>query len=98
LGRPSEVEAAAEEWRAENDTVGRFIEERCVIGDGFTAKGGMIYDAYQGWIKRSGEKTAVTNHEFSARLIAKGWRKKHMTRGEVYEGIRLRDESTESES
>jgi putative DNA primase/helicase len=98
LGRPSEVEAAAEAWRAENDTVGRFIDERCVIGSVFTAKGRMIYDDYQVWIKRSGEKTGVSNHEFSARLIAKGFHKKHTERGEVYEGIGLRTESTEGES
>jgi putative DNA primase/helicase len=89
LGKPPEVEAATEQWRGENDNLGWFIEECCVVGDAFSARAREIYTAYKQWAERSGEKVAASDREFSARLISRGFKKKHKERGWIYEGIGL---------
>jgi putative DNA primase/helicase len=90
LDKPPEVESATEDWRAENDNVGRFVQECCVTGDGFSARARDIYSAYRQWTERSGEKIIASDREFSARLIGRGYKRREDTRGRYYEGIGLR--------
>jgi putative DNA primase/helicase len=92
LEKPPEVVAATEEWRAENDNIGRFIDERCVVGDSVRARAGEIYAAYKEWTEKSGERILASAREFSGRLISRGFRKQHTQRGEVYYGLGMRDE------
>ena len=90
LDKPPEVEASTSEWRAENDNIGRFVEECCVTGDGFSAKAAAIYAAYRQWAETSGERIVASDREFSARLISRGYQKKESNRGRHYEGLGLR--------
>jgi putative DNA primase/helicase len=92
LDKPPEVEAATEQWRAENDNIGRFIEECCVKGDAFSGKAKQLYEAYRKWAETSGEKVIASNKDFAPRLVARGHNRKHTDKGEVYEGIGLRAE------
>jgi phage/plasmid-associated DNA primase len=68
-----------------------------VTGDAFSARAREIYAAYREWTEKSGEKIVASNREFSARLIARGYNKQHTERGDVYEGLGLRDAEGKSE-
>jgi putative DNA primase/helicase len=92
LDKPPEVQMATEDWRAENDNIGTFIEECCVTGNGFSARARAIYAEYQQWVERSGEKITASNREFSLRLVARGFLKRHTEKGDVYDGLGLRAE------
>ena len=92
LDKPSEVEAATEQWRAENDSIGRFIEECCVVGNAFSARASYIYSAYRQWTEKSGEKIVASDREFSARLISRNYQKRDTNIGHRYDGIGLRTE------
>jgi putative DNA primase/helicase len=95
LDKPPEVEAATEQWRAENDNIGRFIEECCVIGNAFSAQASTIYAAYRQWAEKSGEEAIASDKEFSARLISRGFHRKKANQGRhYYEGIGLSAKST----
>lgn len=94
LDKPPEVEAATEQWRAENDNIGRFIEECCINGDAFRAKAKQLYEAYRKWADTSGEKVIAPNKDFAPRLVARGYKRKHTDKGEVYEGIGLKAEGS----
>jgi putative DNA primase/helicase len=92
LDKPAEVEASTEEWRAENDNIGRFIDNCCVTSNAFRARAGAFYSAYRDWAERSGENIIASDREFSARLIGRGYERKEDNKGRCYLGIALRTE------
>src|SRR5215831_17562862 len=69
LDKPPEVEASTEEWRAENDNIGRFVAECCVTGASFQARASVIYATYRQWAEKSGEKNVATD-KFALRRFA----------------------------
>lgn len=54
---PDIVRAATTEYRSESDTVGRFISDKCLIGDGayFKVRFSQLYDALEEWCKDAGD-------------------------------------------
>ena len=91
LDKPPEVSEANEEWRAENDQLGRFIEDCCVLLDGARARARRLYESYRKWAEGSGEAT-MTETAFCKRIKAKGFRKDNTRAGVDYCGIGLRSE------
>jgi putative DNA primase/helicase len=55
LATPSEVLAATNEYRAEQDVLGAFLAECCEVHPDCRAKVGELYAAYQEWAKGNGE-------------------------------------------
>jgi phage/plasmid-associated DNA primase len=43
------LEAANDDWRSENDQLGRFNEECCVASDSFSGKARPLYECYRQW-------------------------------------------------
>jgi putative DNA primase/helicase len=91
LGKPVEVESAKDEWRSEMDHIGRYIEERCVTGDGVRVLNSALYADYRRWAEADGEH-AVTATSFGTKVAARGYLKKTSNRGGVYLGIGIRAE------
>jgi P4 family phage/plasmid primase-like protien len=89
LGKPPEVVAANDDWRAENDQLGRFIEECCVVADSFSGKARQLYECYRAWAEGAGEN-AISETLFGRRLKDRGFAKEHRRYGTVYAGIALR--------
>jgi putative DNA primase/helicase len=89
LQKPPEVSAANDDWRSENDQLGRFVEECCVVADYASAKARPLYEAYRAWAEGAGEH-AVTETLFGTRLRDRGYAKEHRRHGTVYSGIGLR--------
>jgi putative DNA primase/helicase len=89
LGKPPEVAAANDDWRAENDQLGRFIEECCVVADSFSGKARQLYECYRAWAEGAGEN-AISETLFGRRLKDRGFAKEHRRYGTVYAGIALR--------
>ncbi len=94
LGKPPEVIAANNDWRAENDQLGRFIQEACVVGSAFSSKARPLYLGYRGWAEGAGEPP-ITETLFGRRLTARGFAKEDRRYGMVYMGIGLRTDSSE---
>jgi putative DNA primase/helicase len=69
LGEPPEVHNAVSEYRAEMDTIGRFIEECCTLGPNLKTLASDLFTAYQGW---SGDQ-AMNQKNFGSALRAKGF-------------------------
>ena len=55
LGAPDEVRRATSEYRAEMDTLGDFLAERCLLEPRATVTAADLYDAYTDWAKKAGE-------------------------------------------
>jgi putative DNA primase/helicase len=92
LGRPPEVSAAGEEWRAASNQVGRFVDECCIRLLTAEAKARNLYGAYRKWAEEAGEKTE-SETKFSARMAALGFSRNRRGDGMMYAGIGFRDTS-----
>ena len=57
LNPPPSVLQAVKQYRKEEDEVGLFIADCCVIIPGAKAKGQELYDAYKEWCEREGRST-----------------------------------------
>jgi putative DNA primase/helicase len=90
LAKPAEVEAAKERWREDMDQLGRFIDERCVAGDGFRARAAPLYADYKQWATDGGDRAPLTSTAFGTKLTDRGLTKIHSERGAVYLGVGLR--------
>lgn len=73
LGTAAKIEAASKEYREEMDTFASFLEEECVVHPEAHAPAGALYQAYQRWADRSGEKTE-SKKWFGARLKERGFK------------------------
>ena len=89
LDRPPEVAAANDDWKTENDQLGRFVAECCVTSDSFSTKARPLYECYREWAEGAGE-SPISETLFGKRLKDRGFLKEHKRCGTVYNGIALR--------
>jgi putative DNA primase/helicase len=89
LNQPPEVKAANDEWRSEMDRLTQFLDDCCVIGDGFTVQASVLFAAYRRWSEQNEEKT-LSRNEFARKLGDKGFTKQHKQNGTLYSAICLR--------
>ena len=74
LGMPSAVKAATESYREDSDTIGRFIEDKCLVGPGRKCVVGPLYKAYQEWAEAEGLH-AVSQVRFGRAFDERGFEK-----------------------
>lgn len=89
LQEPDAVKAATADYRAENDVVGAFIQEKCLVGPNYRGKASILYAAYKQYAEESGERS-MSQKAFSMALIEKDY-EKHEDRGIWYLGVAVND-------
>ncbi len=72
LGEPQEVIQATEEYRAEQDVIGAFLEECCYEDSTASALARDLYGAYRAWTEANGERL-TTQKDFGGRLGERGF-------------------------
>jgi putative DNA primase/helicase len=90
LAAPPEINRATDDYRDEMDTLGGFLEERCVT-DNPEAKvpHGALYDAYKSWAIESNERPA-TSRELAKLLRERGYQITPGTKGtKTWRGLGL---------
>lgn len=84
---------AGEVYRADMDTVGRFLEERCELSPAFNVRSSEIYLAYKQWAALAGEHS-MSQISFSKRMKNRvGITSEHKESGTLLVGVHLRAES-----
>ena len=91
LAPPAAVTAATDDYRMESDHLGRFLEERTAVGEGFETKAAGLYSAYKAWCAEGGE-APVTATAFGRRMVERGYARTDRRTGRVYEGVGLKAE------
>ncbi len=92
LGEPEEVRQATEGYRAEEDVLASFLEERCLVDAHASVKFKDLYAAYQEWCSESGEHPE-TKKRFGKRLDERGFENRRGNRNvALRSGIGLLDE------
>ncbi len=67
LNPPAIVRAATEDYREDEDIIGKFVHERLVRDDHCTARAGRLYQAYKKWTEDNGLH-AVSGKRFGAEM------------------------------
>jgi putative DNA primase/helicase len=88
LADPAEVMAATEAYRAESDALGRFLEQRCLIGPHFRVRSSDLFTAWCKWCAGEGEDPG-SQTSFSTTLTNAGYDKKHTEAGKLWVGLGL---------
>jgi len=88
---PKKVLEATALYRAENDRLGDFFEECCVMDNNYSERASSLYKAYKSWADGQGlfAKDALNATSFG-RIMGDRFTSKHSERGKVYYGICLR--------
>lgn len=95
LGHPAAVEAGTEQWQAESDPLAEFVDECCMVGDGFQVPAKQICGAYQKWCdaNRVHERDRLTKKALSNRMCERYTKKRiGASRTTTYFGIGLKVE------
>jgi len=72
LTPPSKVTEATEEYRAEMDTVGQFLDERCLLVQDATVTKAALYEDYRDW-SAAGGMLALSMNRFGRRMKEKSF-------------------------
>jgi putative DNA primase/helicase len=93
LNPPTIVRNATSDYLAAEDAIGRWIDDRCSLGDGYWTAGGSLFADWQHWCEGTGERPG-TQKRFTQGLQARGIQSERGgaagTRGFV--GIALRED------
>lgn len=87
---PPDVMKATAEYRSENDTIGRFVEDRCLTGQSLRVKFAVLYDALVDWCEEVGDY-APSKKIVGLWLRDNGFLEKH-SNGAWYVGIDVKSE------
>jgi putative DNA primase/helicase len=90
LDPPLQVLQATQEYQADMDTIGQWIEECCVITNGASAKASALHVSYHAWAERT-NNPPLNPTQLGIRLKQRGFQKQKKEAGNVYVGIGLKD-------
>ena len=57
LALPDSMREDTQAYRHEQDVVGRFIDEECIVGEGFTSPKKITYLYFREWAEEAGSTT-----------------------------------------
>jgi putative DNA primase/helicase len=90
LSTPEAVREATEEYRQEQDLIGRFMEDRCVLAAQAFVNSGVLFKGYTAWCEENGARP-MTTQAFGRRMTEKGFVAGRGTDGKrIWKGTRLR--------
>lgn len=87
LKQPRAVLDMTREYRREMDVISGFLDDRCEVGEGFSAKSSELYAAYSAWCEANTE-FKMSNTKFGVEMEKRFTRSKRMD-GNYFVGLKL---------
>ena len=87
LKQPRAVLDMTREYRREMDVISGFLDDRCEVGEGFSAKSSELYAAYSAWCE-SNTEFKMSNTKFGVEMEKRFARSKRMD-GNYFVGLKL---------
>jgi putative DNA primase/helicase len=85
-----EIAQSTADWRAENDILGAFFEEKIIQGEWASALISQVYSAYKDWAIQRGEHP-MTSTRFGRSMTHRGVERGRNEKGDrIYKGITLK--------
>jgi putative DNA primase/helicase len=94
LNPPPAVTEATSEYMENEDTLGRWLTERCVIGFQHEANATSLFKDFEQWAEESREYVPKQK-AFSQNLLDRGFTSRHTRNGTFFRGLGLLAEETE---
>lgn len=90
LGEPAVIRDATDEYRADSDPIADFVAEGCEPDRDSVTPAGELFVAYTKWAdkQRLSKAERLNGKDFGYRMVER-FQRKHTSRGNVYEGVRL---------
>ncbi len=88
LAIPDVISDAIQEYKAEEDILGAFIDEQCRVDRNTQVTAKALYGAYHAWADRAGE-TCVSQRRFGMAIRDRGFDKTKSGGRTVYHGLEL---------
>lgn len=85
LSEPAVVVAATQEYRAESDVLGEFLEQFVMFGPDESCSRETLRKRYEAWCEEAG------HHPLGAKKVAQRLREKHVETTKVREGMRVKN-------
>ncbi len=89
LNPPLAVRNATADYLAAEDTIGRWLEERCVTDQGGWTAAATLFANYQGWCKQTGEREGSMKR-FTQQLETRGFKRARTSQAKGFQEITLR--------
>lgn len=89
LREPDRVRMATEEYRTEEDVVGRFLCERCVVAPAAQVRSDALYSAFAAWSKTCGEQDVPSRRKFGEAMNGREGISRCTSNGTIYRGVGL---------
>lgn len=93
LDEPPAVMLATNEYRADADVIGSFLDQCCLTGPAFSSQTRPLYEQYERWLANEGHPK-ISMVAFGRALDAKGYPADKNSHHRWRRGIGLKDEST----
>jgi putative DNA primase/helicase len=101
LALPSSMREDTQAYRHEQDVGGRFIDEECIVGEGFMSPKKLTYIYFKEWAEEAGEHYTMAQVEFNEKILGKFedgrskdgrfWKGFKLKRGEFESGRMMED-------
>lgn len=88
LREPEAVRIATMEYRNSEDSVGQFLDERCIRHPDACVRAGELYDTFASWCTANGEQP-LTKNAFGRRLTDRGVTSERTASSRIWRGIGL---------
>ncbi|MFA5166598.1 MAG: phage/plasmid primase, P4 family [Candidatus Paceibacterota bacterium] len=89
LDIPDSVKYTTDNYRTEQDAVGRFIDTECIIDNDEKVSASNIFRCYEQWTQTDSVKK-LNSREFARKLEAKGFQKRRYAEGYFYLGLNIK--------
>jgi putative DNA primase/helicase len=97
LALPESMREDTQNYRREQDVLGRFIEDEALLGEDFTSPKKSTYLYYQEWAEDAGEHYTMTQVEFNERMLCK-FTEGRSKSGRFWKGFKLKRQESEFET
>lgn len=88
LGVPDAIKEATEEYRQEQDVLGRFLEDRCAIDRSASVESETLYAVYTAWCEANGSGPVSTT-ALGRRMSERGFERGKSAGKRIWSGVRL---------
>lgn len=95
LTPPREVAEATDRYRQDEDVLGAFLAENCLVNREARTKASLLYERYRAWAEKAGE-TTKTQRRFGDAMTERGFART-TSNGTWYLGVGLRAEDADRE-
>ena len=93
---PLSIQTATDEYRDQEDELGEFIDEKCIVGEHLRVSRGDLYLTYLDWVRSRGIKLPLKQKSLAKRLRCRDGIKDGKSGERYWRGVGLKDQRNDA--